>query len=533
MNVPAGVRAGDLLLAQVTVLSSSTTITLPGGWTQIRRDNNATGNLAQAIYWRIATASEPASYSWSFGATARQASGAIVAYAGVDTPSPILTSSNLALSLATSTPQTNAVATTANNSLLVSFFGFSAPATWTAPGGTTALFQRSGGATSSFAADQVQALAGASLPLTATASASAYAIAQTIALDLDVTAPALPALTPSESSPNALVSGSTVYYRPGGAGSFSVAASSSDAESGLVGFDYPGLTGGFTPATTTRVLPATGSLTYSWSAGASDSGVKTVNAVDRAGNTTGATFTLTPDPAAPTGQTLSLASTAVNSASVAWTTGDGSDALTGVDTATRLVERAAATLTNGACGSFGAFSGSYTSPDTSVATGNCYQYRFSIADNVGNRSAGVVGPPVLVDTSAPGAPAATVTESPASASQFASGSTLWYRPAAAGGSFQVAAAPADGQSGIASVAFPAITGLTGGATTDTTSPYAATYAWDAATAATGAQTLTATNGTGLTSTATFTLSQDAAAPTGGSVTYANGWNTTGSVSVTA
>ena len=89
------------------------------------------------------------------------------------------------------------------------------------------------------------------------------------------------------------------------------------------------------------------------------------------------------------------------SASVGFTTGDGSDAGAGLDTSRRLVERAEAPLTNGACGGFCAFGGSYSSPDTSVVSGNCYRYRFTIADNVGNVSTALVTVDAKVDTSAP------------------------------------------------------------------------------------------------------------------------------------
>src|SRR5207342_2824429 len=116
-------------------------------------------------------------------------------------------------------------------------------------------------------------------------------------------------------------------------------------------------------------------------------------------------FTLTQDSTAPSGQTLALVGGPYyTSTSVSLTAGDGSDAGAGLDTSSRLYERDSATLTNGSCGSF---SGSWTTvsnPDTTVASGNCYRYRFSIADNVGNRSATITASvDAKIDTSAPGA----------------------------------------------------------------------------------------------------------------------------------
>ncbi len=55
--------------------------------------------------------------------------------------------------------------------------------------------------------------------------------------------------------------------------------------------------------------------------------------------------------------------------------------------------------------------------------------------------------------------------------------------------------------------------MTGGGD-DLTSPYQGAYTWNPATVASGAQTVTVTNGQGLTSTGTFTVTRDATNPTG-------------------
>ncbi|MDQ2910169.1 MAG: hypothetical protein M3R39_04020, partial [Actinomycetota bacterium] len=136
------------------------------------------------------------------------------------------------------------------------------------------------------------------------------------------------------------------------------------------------------------------------------------------------------------------------------------------------------------------------------------------------------------DVTAPSTPALTVTENPSSANQFVSGTTLYYKSGAAGGSFDVSASTSDAESGVHHVTFPAIAGITGGGTASAT-PFAKTYTWSASTSATGAQSVTATNNVNLTSAAgTFTLTQDSTAPSGGSITYANGYDTTGSVALT-
>ena len=132
-------------------------------------------------------------------------------------------------------------------------------------------------------------------------------------------------------------------------------------------------------------------------------------------------------------------------------------------------------------------------PDATVASGTCYRYRYSIADNVGNRSATVTASvDAKVDTSAPAAAVLAPSELTGTGAQYYDGATKthYFRPGGAG-SFTLNASASDAQSDIASVAFPDVsavsgwTGSTGGS--DTTSPYASpvTYAWTAGASAPG------------------------------------------------
>jgi hypothetical protein len=88
---PTTVTSGDVLIASVDArLSSAASITPPPGWSLIRRDSNAPGylSLTQALYYKVAGSSEPASYRWSFGSQA-SATGAVLDLEGTDPTSPV------------------------------------------------------------------------------------------------------------------------------------------------------------------------------------------------------------------------------------------------------------------------------------------------------------------------------------------------------------------------------------------------------------------------------------------------------------
>ena len=89
---PASVVAGDFLLAQVTIeKGSDITITAPAGWVLVLRTNRSS-DIGQAMYYKVATGAEPASYTWNFN-QANKAAGGILRYSGVDTANPIIASS--------------------------------------------------------------------------------------------------------------------------------------------------------------------------------------------------------------------------------------------------------------------------------------------------------------------------------------------------------------------------------------------------------------------------------------------------------
>lgn len=76
VNVPAGIANGDLLLAFVTNISAANMST-PSGWTrQGAIFNWASYGYASALYYRVASSSEPANYTFGSNISV----GAMVAY---------------------------------------------------------------------------------------------------------------------------------------------------------------------------------------------------------------------------------------------------------------------------------------------------------------------------------------------------------------------------------------------------------------------------------------------------------------------
>ena len=83
---PAEVVAGDVLVASVDVRGKAT-VTTPPGWTRVLVDRAGTV-LWKATYYRVVTATEPASHEWSLSGGG-VSTGTISAFSGVDVTTPI------------------------------------------------------------------------------------------------------------------------------------------------------------------------------------------------------------------------------------------------------------------------------------------------------------------------------------------------------------------------------------------------------------------------------------------------------------
>jgi hypothetical protein len=351
---------------------------------------------------------------------------------------------------------------------------------------------------------------------------------------VDTTAPSSPSVSLSAATGNTFVNGTTVYIDPqaGRSGSFTATGSSSDAESGVSSITLPSLSG-FSSGGGTVASPF--ETTYKWTGAVAASGAQSATATNGAGltATNSSAFTVTPDTTAPTGGTLSVNGTAASaggSTSTATTTGFAIGSRTDYSETQSASQSGLAsssltirseTLTGNVCGAPGS-GGPYTSPTTisgttqpTIETGFCYLYTLTGTDNVGNAAS--VGTTVKVDTTGPSSP--TVSLSSATGSTFISGTTV-YINAQAGkeGSFKATGSSSDAETGISSIKLPALTGFSEGGGT-LSSPFETKYKWSGAVGASGAQSVTATNGFGLTTTnaSAFTVTSDTSAPTGGAL----------------
>ena len=92
INNPGSVLAGHVLVAQLAFKGGSATvgsITPPTGWTLVDASSSSGADrVTQAVYWKLAGAAEPASYTWSWSNSVR-AEGGIAAFGNVDVLNPV------------------------------------------------------------------------------------------------------------------------------------------------------------------------------------------------------------------------------------------------------------------------------------------------------------------------------------------------------------------------------------------------------------------------------------------------------------
>ena len=138
---PAGLQAGDVMLAQISQRTSTMPFSasaVPAGWLLLnsRDDGSSIGLL---VYFKLAGAAEPASYSWTLPSSGRIAA-AIAAFDGVDPVNPVNASATRANGANTNYTAPNAHATAANTLWVALFAASDGNTSVNTPAGMTAAY---------------------------------------------------------------------------------------------------------------------------------------------------------------------------------------------------------------------------------------------------------------------------------------------------------------------------------------------------------------------------------------------------------
>ena len=302
-----------------------------------------------------------------------------------------------------------------------------------------------------------------------------------------------------------------------------VTAAATDGNSGIASYQFTALGAGWT-----STPGALGVNTYSYSAPnpTVPSGGQDVKAFNHAGQqSAGAAFAVIADATAPTGGNVTYTGGTYTTASVGVTFSPGSDAGSGLDAASGLLQRQAAPLSAGVCGTYGGFATIASNPstpytDTSRSSGQCYRYRYLVSDAVGNQAPYTSASVVKLDTQGPSHAFSLL--SPAAASL--SGTTLYYKGNGTG-SFRLVDTLTDVASGVLSAAFPTIatagwTHATETLNTPTGGPFQSTaFTWTASPTNPAGYAVTGVDNAGNSNATGITFASDITAPTGGSVSH--------------
>jgi hypothetical protein len=338
---------------------------------------------------------------------------------------------------------------------------------------------------------------------------------------VDSSASSAPAVTAAGAGVYQASADATVFFRPAALSSILFTVTATDDESGIGAIRFGALSTatGWTPSSAVDVAGAPYQRSYAFSGSAAGSSVA-ISALNGAGTESAATtISLTADSAAPLVAVIAPVTTTVQAGSsitVSWAEDDDG----GAGVASRSVARYYAAIpAAGSCaGAIWSTDGGATSAasprvDSGLSVG-CYRYGITATDRVGNGSTTVYTASVLVDTTAPDAPALGLSGTSGTVYAAANGTT-WFA-AAGSGSMTLTATAADADSGVASIAFAALSGATSWSPANSetigTSPAARTYSWSAGAAA-ATFSVSATNGTGSSGdAASITLTPDTAAP---------------------
>jgi hypothetical protein len=162
---------GDVMIAHLSYSGCcSVSGTPPTGWTTISEENNS-GGVTNLLAYKIVTASEPSSYTWSFSASVNSAGG-IADYSGVSPNWPV--DAYAAADGSGTTMTAPAITATIASEELLGFFAGLGNNSWTVPTGMTQVWQLDSGSSSTDAdawlADQSLSSSGSTGTRTSTQS---------------------------------------------------------------------------------------------------------------------------------------------------------------------------------------------------------------------------------------------------------------------------------------------------------------------------------------------------------------------------
>lgn len=189
ISPPAGILLNDVMLVRIGIRSNSCAAinSVPTGWSSVQCQTS--GTLTQAVYYKMAGASETGPYTWGFNANYR-AGASLSVFRGTDTTAPIMTSASAGGSgTSVIAPDVNV---TAVDAMLVGFFssGHSGGSPFSQPAGMTETIDVSDGAGPNgvgFSADyEPIPLTGSTGTRTAVASINASWVAISVVLRMPV-----------------------------------------------------------------------------------------------------------------------------------------------------------------------------------------------------------------------------------------------------------------------------------------------------------------------------------------------------------
>lgn len=181
IGIPAGAVAGDVLVAQIAVAGTTPPgVTAPAGWIPI--SSNSGSGISSLLYYHEVGSTEPASYTWSFSVSV-PASGGIGDFSGVNSTSPLDTSSGVYDTTGATSMTAPSVNTTTPADELLYFGALPANESVTPPSGMSGQWSAASSATTSYMASQLLASEGATGSRVGTAASTGFSnVSQLVAL---------------------------------------------------------------------------------------------------------------------------------------------------------------------------------------------------------------------------------------------------------------------------------------------------------------------------------------------------------------